>query len=165
MMDIIKHPVVKIFLIFFATFCLYSFTTNINDQHGFITVPHWVIMIPTSLFSIAVASVLGKLDGNDKKISHHWLRFLTRGAILSIFPLAIYGFTLQAVYLLFLEAAVFWPTFNISYSVANEYDNILYIGTEANFDKALRFLKLHNGPGGIILVYLAFIVLGIYLNL
>lgn len=167
MLDVLKHPIVKVFLIFLGCFTLYSITTNENGDYGIITVPYWAIMIPSSVFSLAIAFVLGRLDGLDKKISHHWLRALTRGILLAIFPLLVHRLTHETWQLFFLNCALFWPTFNITYNLTKGHAPD-YVGREATTDKVIRWINStlmgEVYPIWLWLIQLGLIIQGVILN-
>ncbi len=141
---ILANPIARIFIYFMVLVVAFCLTTNINGSYGLVLVPEWYFTLFVTLFSVFTAVYLGQLDGNDSKISHHWLRFLIRGIILAIFPLllAVYN-TVDDIHFLeyfFYSCALFFPFFNQTYNKTKGH-NAHYIGRIANFDKAIHWLN------------------------
>jgi hypothetical protein len=167
MKDLIQHPISVVFFLLFVVFSFYSLTTNVNGEYGYITIPDWSLPLPAGVFALTLAFYLGKLDGNDSKISHHWLRFVVRGVLLAIFPLLLLS-QVPFFKFYFFEAALFWPVFNISFNYfkarrLNKVFDWAYIGKTAAIDKFLH--EIQAGPGFLILAYTSLIIISIILLL
>ncbi len=140
MKDLFKSPIFRIFITFFFAFVFFSLSKDINKDYGFYHTSSIYIAGVLVMYAAPLAMILGELDGKDNKISHHWLRFIVRGILLILFPLMLFGFSISGLASFLFSCSIFAFVFPLEYNYVKGH-SLWYVGTEANFDKMIRWIN------------------------